>query len=351
MKVSVEQLMYANYIKYDSLKKLTYMAFPESNADMINIYIDMNSITKSLYKFNNSTIVIENYPILTHSIINLCAHIREYYMSRHRVGTNIFIIYSRNCPEFSKRFCANYNSKNEFTMKSNEFITKLINSNIELLTVLCPFIKDVYFIQDSFETAVVITDLITKQNNGFPNIIFSKDNYMYQLPAVLKDTVLFRPFKKGGEDLSWRVDAINTLQLYIQHTRNSSDYIVEDLSPRLLSLLMALTNLPERNVKSIFNIQKALEIIRFGINNKKILNDYNTDISSLISELSNSKGINSTIIQSRYRAIDVIYQHSIYTTTTNSKLNTIPIVNLYDPESVQQINNEYFGGTLDVDSL
>lgn len=351
MKMSVEQLMYANYIKYDNLKNLTSGAFPQSNSDMVNVYIDMNSLTRSLYKFNNSTIQIENYPILTHSIINLCAHIRGYYLTRHRVGTNIFIIYSKNCPDFSKQFYTTYNAKNEAMIKSNGFITNLIDSNNELLTVLCPFIKDIYFIQDTFETGVVIYDLITKQHNGFPNILLTKDVYLYQLPTLIPETVIFRPFKKNKEDLSWRVNNLDAIGAYIKYTRNDSRYDVRDIHSSLLSLLMALTNLPERNIKAVFNIQKGLDVIRNGIENKKILNGYNTDIRPLLQDLNSTRGINSTSLEFRFKALDIVYQHSIYMNTTNAQVNTIPLVNLHDPDSVKQINNEFFGGTLDVDNL
>ena len=61
MDISIEQKLFASYIKYDVLEQLTLTAFKNSNADVVNIYIDMHSILKPLYA--SGKYMINNIPV------------------------------------------------------------------------------------------------------------------------------------------------------------------------------------------------------------------------------------------------------------------------------------------------
>ena len=78
--IPLDVLLYSNYIKYDKLKELTSFQFANSNENTLNIYIDMYTILRPLYKRN----LIQNSSIFASMILNLAAHMRAYYWTRHK---------------------------------------------------------------------------------------------------------------------------------------------------------------------------------------------------------------------------------------------------------------------------
>ena len=72
MKYPIEQIMYGSFIKYERMAQLTQESFGKNpfccNATNLHVYIDMNSLIKTLYISNDLT--IEDYTVITSSIIN-----------------------------------------------------------------------------------------------------------------------------------------------------------------------------------------------------------------------------------------------------------------------------------------
>lgn len=358
MNVSVEQLMYNHFIKYSRMTEMTNEAFKGSNASTVNVFIDMYSMIRPLYRFNN--ISIGDYSILTSSIINLCAHIRDFFRTRYRVETKIFIVNSNNCPRSAKQFYSGYNKKTELAFQNNAFISDFIKNNVELLKVLCPYLYDIFFIESEFETGVAIYDMLLKidaynytagakkenvELEHCPSIVFSKDIYLYQLPSIVPDLVLYRTHKRDGNDASWYVDNSNVLSKYVENTRTEDRFgdITKNFNPEILSLLISLTNLPERGVRSILNISTAVNLINNAIADRKIINGYNTDIGYVASMICTGKIANQFLLFiNRFKALDIKFQHSILYHSVEASTNMDSVVNLYDPETVKLLNNKYF---------
>lgn len=366
-KISVEQLMYMNFIKYDKMTELTNENFVGSKADTVNVFIDLYSMTRTLYR---SDVAINDYCSFVSSVINLCAHIRDFFRTRYRVHTKIFIMYSDNCPEYSKRFYMNYNKKTELAIYNNEFIRDFVSNSIALLTVLCKYLHDIFFIQTKFEIGVAIYDLLMKidmYDQMFkrkdvelfhcPTIIFSKDIYLYQIPSIVPDAVIYRSYKKDKMDMSYCINNKNVIHKFVETARTKDKFveIVSRFNPEILSLLISLTNLPERGIKSVLNISTAINLINNGIENRHIYNGYNSDIKYVADILCSEKlklANQSFLIENRFKAIDIRFQHSIYTNTPEAQTNMNDVVNLYDPETVKLINNKYFKNTpLDLNRL
>ena len=80
MEVTIEQLLYANYIKYDKMVTLTQQAFAGSDATIVNVYIDMHSLLKNLYAefYHNTT--IKSYVVIAASFINLFSPYTRYIL-------------------------------------------------------------------------------------------------------------------------------------------------------------------------------------------------------------------------------------------------------------------------------
>lgn len=353
-KISVESLIYNHYIKYIRMTEMTNEAFVGSNANTVNVFIDMYSILKPLY-MHTSNLSINNYTIITSSIINLCAHIREFFRTRYRVETKIFIIHSNNCSRSSTQFYASYNAHTASAIFNNAMITDMVNNNLELLKILCPYLYDIFFIQTQFEVGVCIYDILkrTKEYNKKdvsisaedPSIIFSKDAYLYQLPALIDNVVIYRPRKKDGIDSSWFVNNANAIPMYVERRKSKYDYnsIIQSFNPSLLSLIMALTSFQEREIKSILNTASTIKIINEALINRQIYNGYNSDIRYVASILCTGKLANQAmLLENRFKSLDIPYQHSIYMSNAEATINPNSVINLYDPENVKLLNNKYF---------
>lgn len=361
LSITLEQLLYGNYIRYDTLQTLTLSAFANSDAEMCNIYIDMANMLRPLYG-TNYNISVENYTTIASSFINLCAHMRAYYRSRHRVETRIYMVYSDNLGEVPRKFYNDYNASwvNNFMSKPN--ITKMIKDNLDLLRILCPYLNDIFLIETTNEPAVAIYDRINKDEilfPGIPNIIITKDVYAFQLPAMKMNTVIFRPAKKEGMDTSFMINTPNVLVSYMQSTHRQGGATIDlaaNISPELLSLFMAMTNVPSRDVKSVYNANKAIAVINNLIQNHHIVDGYNFVQALVMVEQQIQPNLRSRPGQqfnvlARYKAIDLVFQHSLYMNTPEC-LNEAYLVRKIDDNSVREINNKYFvSNPLDLNRL
>ena len=349
MKMGIGQILFSNYIKYNKLMEVTQQAFAGSNSNNVNIYLDMYDMVSNIYRKDYE---IEDQSIIASSIINLCAHLRAYYLSRHRVETKIFIVYSTNTNSLQERLCPGYNCRMIERMNDGR-LNKLILYNINLLKTLCPYLDKIYMVSGSdFEPSVVIYDLILKEaaiNITTPNIVITRSPYAYQIPAMNNNTVIFRPKKYNGEDVSYLINNKNCIIRFIIDTRRMSIdekrlAIINRINPEFLGIIMGMTNLSCRSIKSLFEINTVLNYLDKAISDHLILNNYNTDIDSVINILA---GYNPRILSygftlsSRCKAIDLVYQHRIYYQTVFASDNSY-LIDLIDDNSVRAINNEYF---------
>lgn len=336
-RVEMLRVINSNYIKYTQLEKLTNEGLINCNSSVAYIYIDLNSILKSLYSEN---VTIEDYRIITSCIVNMCAHYREYYWTRHRVDTVFFLIYSDNTPYYNNMMYPNYNNSMKLLIKNNKIKYDIFNHNFELLDILCPYLPDIFFIKRSEEVGVVIYDIMSKYDlkNEYAHIIITKDVYNYQLVSLKPNTVIFRPKKNKGEDNSYYINSLNVLDMYF--AKRNVKKRSEILSPSLLSLIMTINNVPERNIDTCLNISKTINYLEEMVNNNMIINGYNSDILYIGNHICKSEiGFSSMIINNRFKAIDVVSQQLLYMNTNKIYKE---IINLNDPNSVKEINNKFF---------
>ena len=346
MDISIEQRLYSSYIKYEVLERLTLAAFTNSNAEVVNIYIDMHSILKALYV--NNSYMISNIPTaIASSMINLCAHMRAYYRSRHHVETRIYLVYSENRCDLNNRIYEGYNYSWLNNLSNSQPITKNIEENLELIEILCPYLNDIFFIRTEFEPAVVILDRICKDEvlyPAIPNIIISKDPYMYQVVAMKSNAVIFRPKKRDGLDVSFMVTNPTVFSDYTSLFKERQiEYLI---NPSMFSLFLAMTKLPCRNIPALYNSTKAMNVINNLIMNNHIINGYNyasiiQDLSLQINpDLKKRQGVKYDI-PTRFKAIDIVFQHDIFRTKPESQDERY-LVRKIDNDGVREINNQYF---------
>ena len=345
---TIQELLYSNYIKYDRLSRLCSLFKPNSYMD---VYVDVYSMIKSLY--NRNDLRVDIYTSVTSSIINLCAHYR-YFLSNYGIDTTFYIINSQNTSMLNKTFCPEYNAKIEYAYKMDSRMNDIILSNISLLETLCPYLPDVHFINsvESYETGSIISYIMDNANptNERYNVIITRDIYNYQL-VQRPNTFILRPKKTPDGDMSYIINNENVMKIFLWERKNSIQETI--LNPGLLSTLIALSNCPERNIKSLLNINTALLSLEDAVKNFRISNNYNFYINSLWEALNNINAIyniGETGLTYRFKAVDLIFQSSVYSNTAECSM--LKFDNLYDPEGVKRINEQYFeNNPLDLEGL
>lgn len=344
-RVPVEYIVTKYFVKYQKLNELISMAFAGSKANRINLYIDLYGIYKTLFSRTYRT-DITDYTAFVSIIINMCSHYRAYFKGLG-VYCKIFLISSYNIPEVNLKFVAGYNKTFVDKLK-NQQVRDMIEMNIQLLEILCPYLPEIHFIKTDFESTVLMKHIILKEmseGNNDPNLIISTDLYPLQLCSEFENTCFLKPKKWNQEDLS----AITAPKGHPMHEKSfwsivcrERDNLMSDasevsISPSNMMLLMSLNRFPDRNFKNLIHFKVANNIIFDIVGSEPIKLDINTlyDNSKQLSDK-----VPKSVVESRYKALDVNYQYLLFENSVEPHI--IHYENLDDPTAVQMINAEYF---------
>ena len=347
---NLESILYGYYIKYTKMQELVNQAFlntPQSNS--IDIYVDVFDMLKPIY---SKDIYTNKQYVIVSSVINLAAHLRQYFRRYHNMWTRIFLVYADDTTTNHKQFCNEFTVNDYSNTLNYDRNNELILSQLELVKILAAYIEDVYFVKKNTMFPMFVYDNILK-NINIPAIILTKNNYAYQIPAFVPNTAVFRPKKYNSEDNSYAIFGTNVLyQYYSNITSAKTLEYLRVINPQYLSLLMALTGNKQFNLVSRVSSTVAIRIIYEAITSSKILNSQTADIYYLYGSTPDlSKYVNDIILSVRYKACDLIYQHLLYTQMPEA-LDYTWMVNFNDPATVQDINNRYFiDNPLDLNSL
>ena len=352
-KFDIEPILYGYYIQYQKMLQLTSETFAQDpnykNCNTVNIYIDLYDMLMPLYR---TDIYANKQLIVVSSIINLAAHMRDYYYTRHGVNSKIYLIYADDTSFNHKQFCTNFgNDKFKETLNYPK-INEVIESQLKLVKILCGYIYGVYYIRRSVDFSIVAFDEICKNSMSTPAIVLTKSKYAYQIPAMCNNCVLLRPKKYSGQDTSIAITNTNVLSAYCDKVNSdkSINKIIE-LSSQLLSLIMVLTGVNCRGITKLLNSNTAINKLHSAVKNNKILNGYNTDTDYVYNNLDISSTIDPMSFKYRFNAIDLVFQHRLYINSAESK-DITHLVDLYDKDAVHHINNTYFqDNPLNIDAL
>lgn len=336
MVVELQNYLYRNYITYNSLYALTkrgFYAYPEANN--LNIFIDMHSLVADIFGKNLEFCYISP-AVITSSIINLCAHLRAYYVSRHKVWTKIYVIWAWNRPDYVRKLLPEYNAHTIMAEDSNTILKDLLEENIKILELLCDYIPDIHFVNGyNHETAVIINTLLKEPERSrimpAPNLIYSRDAFQYVTIASRPAVTMFRPKKSKGEDKSYPVMKSNLLESYLTNELKIKwkDDLVIDHTAFIRTIRYA--GIKARGINGVMKFKKAsnLDVYPhfFTANEEKIINGLNLalDLDA---------------------CTEILKQSSEYSQLYRG------MVNLYNPEQVKRINDVYFQSCpLDLNNL
>ena len=119
--------------------------------------------------------------------------------------------------------------------------------------------------------------------------------------------------------------------------------MVNQLNPELLSILMAITNVPEYGLSSIIQMPSAIKILyRIFVEDRLALNQYNSDISYIIDLVKDysKKQIDDIEIKQRFQVIDMIYLYNMMKSISMELYEKVD--DLYNPKMVKDVNEKFF---------
>ena len=332
--LSIEAILYSNFIKYNKLITLTQQEFAGSNSCNLNVYIDVNMFSNILFR---DYISISDENCVAAIVLNYCAHIRAFY-KRLGVYTNIILVYSDESFGTNKFFVPDYKWLHQKKKECMPEMVKLENFNMQILELMCNYLPDIYFKKGTVETGVMIGYLMRNDfNNGYPNIVFTKNQYSYQLPCY-NECVIFRSKRVKQDDFSYSLNFSNALNVYIQEYKNVQIPILVHKS--MISTAFCLLGI-NKVLKKVFSTKKALNII-----SNMDPNTYG-DIENMYAQMSSIASSKDMLalpqyeFTNRYKCIDLNFQIKMYDTMPESK-DTSYIINLEDPDKVKYVNNNYF---------
>lgn len=367
-KFHLDSLIYSHYIKYDHLINVILNEFrntPEANCTHINLFIDVYSIIKTFYRRSDFIINEEQKYALASGIINMAAHYREYFRSRHNTKTDIFIISSFNDNRFTRETCSEYKPSIDF---NRDEVTDYIVENIKILDAIVPYLPNIYFKHyDTTTTGVAILDIINynhSHGNNDPNIILSKDIVNYQLVNVNSSkTIILRAKKKmvekynglDTEDHSFIINRNNLLKVFLdsrtsEQTKNASSDILNkrmqllnQINPEFLSALLTVTRVPEYGMQSILQIPYTISLFyKMIVEDKFVLNQYNSNIENMVEIISGyiKKKINKDQIVRRFKVLDIPYQYNMFKIANIEVYEKVD--DLYNANMIKEINEKFF---------
>lgn len=339
-KSNIESILFGYYVRYDKLYEIVNHCFVGTKTnDCIDIYVDIYDMLKPIY---GKEIYANRSFTIVSSIINLAAHYREYFATRHRANTRIYLVYADNTCINHKQFCQSFGDDSFRETLGYAKTSEVVRTQLEMVKILCAYLYNIYFVQRKSNFAMFVDDMVLK-NKDVPALVITKSKYSYQIPAMRPWVVLLRPKKYAGDDTSYPVYGSNVLYQFFNKVNDQKTLErLSVLNPELLSLFIVLTGLPSYRLPTVTNITKASKIIHMAVASQRIINGYNADIEYVYKWLDGVDGlVDPTTFKFRYNAVDLQYQHMIYNTTPEA-MDTTWLINLQDPRTVQNINNNYF---------
>ena len=333
----VENVVYGEYIRYDFMQTLVSLEFPASTADHVNVFIDLYDI---MNRINRATMEDEDpIEIISSGILNMIAHYKNYFWSRHQVTCNVIFVYGN--PNVDAICC----DIPEYNQVGNKELCESVSLALDRVNLLIPYIPGAYIKYGYAESAVIIKNILYNELFApYPSIVISSSQYMYTLPGMadkdMNEIVVFRnKYTRAGGRTAYSYNEINAVNAFIAETRNIVCQV--PINPDIITLIMALCGVPGRNVKSIKNTEQAL--IMGSSMPPEIIDDIPAMYSFMKSycKAKKQKLISEEEFTHRYCGLSLDIQLQRYQNNPNS-MDFSFLQKLDNPDGVRFINSQYF---------
>ena len=358
---------WANYMKYDELSVLTNNMFANTamaNETDVNVYLDIGSMVDVLYA---DSVKESNDPTeLASVVLNLAGHIRAFFKTCGVYAT-LFIVYSRNDWRVLREVCPDYNAKSIKRTKTR--VGEYIRDSMKIVKMIVPYLNRVYYIGGEAECGAMIYSAIRNERsigNNHPNIIFTKEINLLQIPAMDPYSVIYNKNTRKQKRVCYGVNQMNVIETYLKLTRrfnpaytnpNAAVLIrmlkgvphfidvtnrvreigemVREFDPRKLSYLIALTSLFSRNLWFLMSWTEALK----GLHRLETFVDdprWVYDRLPIDLKIYDRIGVDEFI--GRYRAVSVAHQADLYSKSKHPDYR----IDLMNSDELKYLNDHYF---------
>lgn len=338
----ISNVIYGYYVKYDTLTKLINTYYSGSTATTIDIFIDMMDIMRHIDKqLMRLQLPINNPLVITSGIINMVAHYRNFFTTRFRCNSRFWIIDSVD-NEFANKYYAPFKIK---ALSAN--MVQLYRMNVQFIPMICNAIVDVQYEKTIVDivTKMISIRSIEAENSGIlnPALLISKDPFVFQA-AALNSINILRPKKNNFGDVSEIISGPFAATAYVNELSKTPFTSAIPVDPEQLSVLMALTRVPSRNIKTFYQINTAITKLIKGYESG-LSRRYPWDQQKFAEELllvNGERKRDPYELRCRIQACDTVYgQYLAYTETAEFKTYK-GIVNIYDPRGIKEINDTHF---------
>lgn len=207
--------LFETNIKYQILDKLlTYYITNVQYSNEINMFIDLKSIFKKVYRTDINSIIKEQRIVIediTSHIINMIGFYRNYFYKKGKY-TNVYLLYSTSeCsllkeiyPDYKKDYYNKYfNNQDEYKNLNN-----IIKSSVKQIIAITKYIPHTYFIDTSNCDEFCYFNYLSRHSGNSLNIVFSNDPILFQ---VLNKNTIALTIKGENSTVITENDAIKYL--------------------------------------------------------------------------------------------------------------------------------------------
>lgn len=270
-----------------------------------NIYINLDSILKTLYKLSKVLNDSDNYVItITSSIINIVAHYKLYF-AKKKCYPKIYLFKTRDIDGILYENLSDVNN---------------------MLKLIFKYVPNTYYICcDEIDVA-----MYHFTNSNTNNLILSKSIMDLQLLSFHTDLL----YMKRDESILYNIYNLYTNYLDIDSSR---------LSYQLFPIMLSITGVKDyvNGVKKIGK-KRAHKLLETYLDNGA-LNTHYSNIEDFISDAEiNDKSMATTLINN-YELIDTIYRYSLLSSSDKKKLDNC-IVDKFSYNDIKELNVKYFTG-------
>lgn len=312
---NIEQLISSNFVKYSTLSELVKINFKNSTSDFLNIFIDLNSSLKVLYRDDIANCNQSQFEISA-SIINMCAHYRKFF-SYMGVRTRFFLIYGDNYPKWTQDIFPKYNYKYIQDVSIKRKMANVISESLKYVNMITDYIPGVYFFdvgraEVASMIVKIIEDLCIYKSGDQEVMLITKDTIPLQLISKYQQLKVLRPLKSNGIDNSFMIN-IHTLWIsYFDKYRMRISHPNKLVPPELFSNILAMTRVPERSLYKIFSVQNAFkninECLDKGLLKPRTLY-MQSSINMALKNIGTMEKYNPVELENRWSVINPFFQY------------------------------------------
>lgn len=297
-----------------------------SNTDIF--HIDLNMMFDTVFKIEGITdTYVDKYKFsIVSSILNLVAHFRAYFVTRHKRYVTFYMYYDSNTFDNTKK-----SKKINYKIRD-----KYIKNSMDILRIIVKYIPDVYLIDNSSSGIHIGAAMQYFNDKNKHNVVFTKNTIYYQL--VSKHCKILRP----NRDSSY---CITRSDLYVIVSGGDVNEYDTSLNTDLYTAVISISGVGYiRGLKGI-GFKRAVKMLDKAVKNGDMVNLYYSNMKELLYDIKLNDP--NDRIKSNFNKLDFRKQYNKLSKSDTIILDSF-IVDLFAKKDLQKLNIEYF---TDFDSL